>query len=1554
MNDSSYAYIEAEEKIYYQVDFYYIDETGNTIPISEGQYVEEGADAILPDAPAREGYVFTGWDPEPAAVHEDLEVYAQYAEEAGTIRLTVNYVYSDGTAAAQPWVAEVQSGVTCGYTVPSPEIPGFEADRAVVEFNGAYTENQTVTVTYKGTTASYTVEHYLLDVQGNMPGKPESTETLTGEVGLQTQAEAKTFAGFTAREIVQPIINADGSTVVQVRYERNSYTLTWDTGDGGSYIAPSEVVYGASIDRPSDPTRLGYEFAGWENLPDEMPANDLVVRAKWNEARTASYKVIYWTEKLEEGDYSVGKIEEGSGSVGSVIPTQEQKFEGFKLNSDKSAGDVTITADGMAVKNVYYDRETYTIKFYERQRWNKWVENTSLRITARYGVDVSKQWEKACKDSGWGPNKDDNVQYTLIANMPAGNLEMYQKTSGNVENITYYVEGLNGEWDVYAKFGAPQGVHLTEEDKMPITGFSFSEWKQELDFTLPWEPKDHDLWLRYTRNSYKIYFENCEGISTANVKFDAPISNGQPKNTPKPPANIDSDYTFDGWYLDPGFETRVDWNEKMPAENITIYAKWKAPEYQVTFETNGGNSIDPVTVVKGETLDPLPTPEKEGDTFLGWYTDSSLTKQFIEESKIVKDTVLYARWESSDQFDYEVRYVTKDSNGTEKEIAERDYGKAIRDQVANITAKPIDGYYAKVTALSVLITEQNQVITFEYEPILTWEYTVHYVLEGTDTPVADPVTAMTSNQEVMVSFKAIDGYTLKSDPVQSATRDNPVITFEYAEKTAVYHIQHWFEGLNGEFGLHSITTKTAAEGERVEAKPFALEPVGYTLNLEQDDTVPAGTTDLEKVLTLKLYYTRNSHKVTYRYEGEVPEGAAELLPKAADHKYNSQVTVADDVAINGYTFSGWTTDDTAVAGGKFMMPDGNVEFVGSFTKSVFKYSVEYYYDGELDESETETAEAVLGQVIQEYDDKTKEGYALDRTEGIPLTVGTEEDKNIIRVYYAKDDNGDEVPDKYQAKVTYKAVNGTVDKAGPEYVTIYVDGDPEKGYAEPGTEGAYGILAEEQVPTAEPAESFDPATEAWTVNGDDTSKPTAGTRIYEDSRYVVAYGKDAYTYSVVKHYLDANGNEVDGRTISATALYGQNILEASEVTVLQEEIYEGNAYELIRVEGADKLISSNVDENYVHIYYQQGAFTYSVVKHYLDANGNQVDAVTRSGTALYGQNILEASEVTMLQEEIYEGNTYELVRVEGADKLISSNVDENYVHIYYQQNLYGYEVVKHYENADGAEIATESKTGTATIGTGILDAAEITVNTNETYNGQNYVLVNTVGADNKVTADAEQNKVHIYYSLDEVGTDPIDPNKPDQIPDKYQVVFTYVTENPTYGTVNGTNSVTEVVTRPKNDDGSYDMDAEVYPSANVTADGLGRYYFDYWTDGIRNYADTTEIHATGFTDDTTFTAMFEYRGGNGGGGGGNGGGSGGGGGGHYTGGSEGGPGAATTITPEEVPLAPLPEDVTISDELVPLAPLPKTGQTAKSAITMMFSGILLALTAMSRKRKEEDV
>ena len=146
-------------------------------------------------------------------------------------------------------------------------------------------------------------------------------------------------------------------------------------------------------------------------------------------------------ETLTVGEYAVADVTYGkNGTVGNNVPTQNKTYEGFALNDQKSAGSVKITADGLAVKNVYYDRGQYTIKFYRYEK-RKWNEDTSLRITARYGVDVSKEWEKACAKDGWGPDKNSNVQYTLIANMPAKNLDMYRKNAGSGKNIYYYVEG---------------------------------------------------------------------------------------------------------------------------------------------------------------------------------------------------------------------------------------------------------------------------------------------------------------------------------------------------------------------------------------------------------------------------------------------------------------------------------------------------------------------------------------------------------------------------------------------------------------------------------------------------------------------------------------------------------------------------------------------------------------------------------------------------------------------------------------------------------------------------------------------------------------------------------------------------------------------------------------------------------------------------------------------------------------------------------------------------------------------------------------------------------
>ena len=140
--------------------------------------------------PDRDGYRFTRWDKAFSEVTGDMDVYAVYAPIAGQVRLTVNYVYSNGSLAAQPWVSHVESGVSCNLTAESPTIQGFTPDQTSVSFNGAYTTDQTVNVTYKGAKVNYTVKHYLLNVDDRKPDTPADTETVPGETGLTTEAKA--------------------------------------------------------------------------------------------------------------------------------------------------------------------------------------------------------------------------------------------------------------------------------------------------------------------------------------------------------------------------------------------------------------------------------------------------------------------------------------------------------------------------------------------------------------------------------------------------------------------------------------------------------------------------------------------------------------------------------------------------------------------------------------------------------------------------------------------------------------------------------------------------------------------------------------------------------------------------------------------------------------------------------------------------------------------------------------------------------------------------------------------------------------------------------------------------------------------------------------------------------------------------------------------------------------------------------------------------------------------------------------------------------------------
>ena len=1971
---SLYIAADTEEITCHAVNFYYKDAEEKDVLISGPQYVEDGKAAQAPAVPDRDGYMFTGWDTDFSKVTGDMDIYAGYAPIAGQVRLTVNYVYSNGSLAAQPWVSHVESGVSCNLTAESPAIQGFTPDQTSVSFNDAYTTDQTVNVTYKGAIVNYTVNHYLLNVDDRKPATPADTEIVPGETGLTTEAKAKEYAGFTPQAISQATVNADGSTVVEILYERNYYTLTWNTGENASYIAPEQVRYGAAVTKPDkDPTKVGYEFKGWENLPETMtmtmPAEDLVVTAKWEAAKRADYKIIYWTETVNEGVYTVNHVINGTGTVGSSIPNGSYTVpKGYQTTpvAGKTDGDVKITADGTAVKNVYFARATYTITF---MRWNsrkwKWKEDESLRITARYGVDVSAKWETACADDGWGPNSSGNIQYTLLANMPAENLTMYEKDAGSGKKIIYYVEGLDGERTTYRTFEASSNVHLTKEDQMSITGFTYSDWKQYNEWY-----EEPVLWLYYTRNSYNLRFENCQPMDPESIKFEAKLSTGKPSRDPGRPSYVDSDYTFAGWYLDPGFKEPVNWNETMTEDGLTIYAKWEKPKYTVDFVTNCKEEKASITREKGFVLteEELAAPDKADDEFLGWYTDSALTKKFIPESQIVKDTTLYARWRNSDTVTYTVKYMCGDVA-----IADAKQQTVIRNSTVSEPAETVEGYYPETLSISAMITKDGQEIIFKYRAVQSWTYTVKYLLEGTKTPVPGSTveTGTTSDQNVMITFKTFEGYTLKSDPVQKVTQENQVVIFYYVPKTAIYHIQHWYERPNGEFGLRYIDTFNTAAGQSVTTRGQEIPVDGFTLDTSIAGTVTDGTTNIQNVLSLKLYYTRNTHQVSYQYEGDVPTGAP-AVPDVANHKYQAQVTVAENPNVTGYIFIGWTAateNGTAVTttGGKFVMPDANVVLKGSFTATEQTYRVKYLDEDTKEEIQamSDPRDAHFGDEIKGYTEKIEiSGYTFVRADD--LTVGTDNEQNIVNVYYSKDTNEDDIPDKYQITFTYVSADddkGTVTGTTSEVATTYeitrdsvtgeiivgngptaqhptqpstvtakagykfdkwtdedqksfdddaalkaasyledqtftahftateqtyrvkyLDedtkeeiqamsdprdahfGDEIKGYTEKieisgytfvraddltvGTDNEQNIVNvyyskdtnEDDIPdkyqitftyvsadddkgtvtgtTSEIATVYEifrdsetgeitelgpqtpqhptqPSTvtpkdgyrfEKWQqddltfFNSDDELR---NSEYLEDQTFIAHFTvrRDLH-YEIHYFYEDANGvvtEDTAAAIVSDIGVFGEKILTT---TVPKESEFNGKHYVLERIEGADKQVGFNPDENIVNVYYSmdeigepdpdepdnipdkyQITFTYvsadankgtvtgttkevvttyeitrdsvtgeitatngptaqhptqpstvtpkdgyrfekwqqddltffnsddelrnseyledqTFIAHftvrrdlhyeihyfYEDANGvvtEDTAAAIVSDIGVFGEKILKT---TVAKESEFNGKHYVLERIIGAEKRIGLDPKENIVNVYYSIDVIGkedpdkpdnipdkYQITFTYVSADEDkgtvtgitrevatvyEIFTDSETGEITdVGrpipqhptqpstvtpkdgyrfekwqqddltffnsddelrnseyledqtfiahftvrrdlhyeihyfyedaNGVVTedtAAAIvsdigvfgekilttTVPKESEFNGKNYVLERIEGADKQIGLDPKENMVNVYYSMDEIGE--IDPDEPDNIPDKYQVTFQYISEDPSYGTVSG--KVKEVVTRPKNADGTYNMTAPVHPKAEVTVAGIGNYKFNRWSDGNTNYSAASEIAKAGFIADTTFTAYFSYSGGNSGGGS-----SGGGGGGSHRStisNTSGGPGVTTTITPGDVPMAELPESpapIVIDDGEIPMAALPKTGQTTvKAALTMMFSGIFLALTAIGRKKKEQDV
>lgn len=718
-----------------------------------------------------------------------------------TIVVTINYVFADGSQAANPWTATVPKDETYAVDVPSPEVVGYKPDQEIVNVNtseGVYN----YTITYQPAEVNFTVRHYQQNVDNDNYTLVD-TETKTGYTESPVGENlGNDYTGFYALLYdTTTKIAADGSTEVEIYYDRYYYLMKFDL-DGGYGVEPIYARYGAPISVAA-PTKPGYTFNGWDPaLPKTMPAEHTSFKAKWT-AATSGFTVVFWYENANDDGYSVaGTYKPADVAPGTVKKSDDYKNQSFTGRDDShftynaaKSDKVTVKGDGSTVLNVYFTRNTYTLKFrvLDCDKWFLHTHNDSCykvikTITAKYQADIHSNFPiKQGNNTIWWDVPDgcksfkEDTMLGSIDTMPGENITFTSAGTQSGATLYYYVETLNGEKGTYThdgkNFKLYKQITLEKEcqltyseefhnitgftqwwsdpkfDKMEQGGVAYAGYHNGGLFGESYYYINEQNYLCYTRNSYNLKFYNYNAFVNdkgGSVQFEAPLSSYD--FVPEYPSNLELNaYKFAGWYTTAdcyaGSEADLS-TMTMPASDVILYAKWVPKTHTVkTYLTkdamdSGSAELQNWTVTHGSTVtDPPKDPTNGKYTFVGWFYDENGTEKAFDFSMPVnRDLNLYAKWSSNNLVEYKIHYRLKD--GTE--IAPDTTGSGLAGTTKTFDAKTgtqlkdgyQTGYFPQTGSHSLTFDiEGKNEFTFVYVPKDKVKYTVRYLDKATGEPV---------------------------------------------------------------------------------------------------------------------------------------------------------------------------------------------------------------------------------------------------------------------------------------------------------------------------------------------------------------------------------------------------------------------------------------------------------------------------------------------------------------------------------------------------------------------------------------------------------------------------------------------------------------------------------------------------------------------------------------------------------------------------------------------------------------------------------------------------
>ena len=966
--------------------------------------------------------------------------YNQTREATTTYNVVINYVFENNEIVADPYTANLAAGSSFSATVTFPVVQGYlpylgetQQNSLALSFT-AIDQDYTYNVVYKPTNVNYTVIHHKQNLDNDNYTEAER-ETKQGLTNSTVPDVAKEYEGFYALLYEKPAIAADGSTVVEVYYDRYYYLMNFNL-DGGYGVEPIYARYGAPISVDT-PTKPGYTFVSWTpSIPSTMPDHNTSYTASWKIGESG-FTVVFWYENANDDGYSVA----GTYKPADVTPGTEKKSEEYKNQSFTGRDDehftynaakaetVTVKGDGSTVLNVYYTRNTYTLTFKDAQKtltctqtehthsdscckygglgfvhwWhddscckdalskhthnNDCYKTSDLTITAKYQADIHGNFPiKDGNDTIWWnvPNNCNSfkpgTQLGSIDTMPGENITFTRYSADSGAVLWYYVETLNGVIGDYTHDG--KNFKLYKKIDIEQSG----------------------------RLTYTEEFHNITG--------------------------------FTQWWSDPAFSKMEQGGTTngVKKDNYLCYTRnsydLKFYNYNAYVDGKGGSVQYEAPLSKYHFVPEYPANlEKNAYVFDGWYTTADCYEGSKAELSTMtmpaSDVILYAKWAP---MTHRVEFYL-DQAAMQAGTKLADYPDITVPHGSKVDPTPDDPENGSYTFVGWFYMEDGVEKAFDFANMPVnkdlkvygkWssnvpkQYTILYKVQGTDTEIADPTTG-SGLAGITKTFEAKGGTELYADyqegyfPMTKShsmtldinakeENDTNVFTFWYVQKEAVpYTVKY----LNKETCLPVATEKTVSDNRKAVVTETFVPVSGMMPDAYQKRLVVSA--EEGAVNEIIFYYTEDTTHAYYKITHYTENLAKDAQGNTTWTEYASSQAVgdigttynADPMSIPGFTYDETVTG--TVKSGE--LTASGLELKLYYTRNSYPYQVRYLEQGTGKQlADPKDGTGKYGEVISESAidiDNYTAVAPTSQTLNIRIEDGTEAKLNVITFYYTE-------------------------------------------------------------------------------------------------------------------------------------------------------------------------------------------------------------------------------------------------------------------------------------------------------------------------------------------------------------------------------------------------------------------------------------------------------------------------------------------------------------------------------------------------------------------------